>query len=224
MRADREFYEKEYHYAEDVDTGIDAKRLVLFFKGVRFSDARSYLDIGCGVGWALHYCFKKGLPGVGFDISERACRAAKKILDPMIQVLVADGEKLPLKSNRFDLAASLGTIEHFPSPARGLDEINRVLTRRGQAVFVVPNSYWVLNKLRLYKGTEQPQEMLATIGEWARFFQRHHFQVVSISRDIGPKVLKNKKPLGMIKRLLLKATLTLPREFAYQFIITCRKK
>ncbi|GAH42572.1 unnamed protein product, partial [marine sediment metagenome] len=88
---------------------------------------------------------------------------------------------------------------------------------------VVPNSYWVLNKLKLYKGTEQPQEMLATMGEWARFIQKHNLDVEEIRKDIGPKILKNKKPIGVLKRLILKFTIALPTLFAYQFIFICRR-
>lgn len=223
MREDRAFYEHEYHYGEDLEVGVDAGRLKLFFRGIKFNDDAKYMDIGCGVGWALHYCFHKGLKCFGFDISERAVRLARKILTPGIFILVADGEKLPFARSSMDLAASLGTIEHFPSPARGLQEIHRVLADNAQALFVVPNSYWILNKLRLYKGTEQPQEMLGTIGEWGRLFERNHLRVVGIGKDPGPPILKNRRLAGMAKRMLLKITLFLPREFAYQFIFVCRK-
>ena len=223
MNTGREFYEQEYHYDEDVEV-IDQKRLQRFFKHVDFSRIHIFLDVGCGVGWALRYCFDKTIKCVGFDISEKAIYLSKNILHQRITTLVADGEKLPFKDGTFDLISSLGTIEHFSSPTKGLEEIKRVTKKGGQILLVVPNSYWVLNKVKLYKGTEQPQEMLATLGEWARFIQKYNLDIKDIRKDIGPKILKNKKPIGVLKRLLLKFTITLPVLFAYQFIFICRRQ
>jgi ubiquinone/menaquinone biosynthesis C-methylase UbiE len=223
MHQGREFYEKEYHYDEDVVV-LDNKRINHFFKQVGFSDAKRYLDIGCGVGWALKYCFEKGLECVGFDIAERPIRLSKDILSPGVKTLVANGEKLPFPAGYFDLVSSLGTIEHFSSPDQGLEEIARVTRNGGQVLLVVPNSYWILNKLTFYKGTEQPQEMLATLGEWIRLFKQYNLRVMKISRDVGPKVFKNRNPLGIIKRLLLKFTLIMPIAFAYQFIFVCKRQ
>lgn len=222
MRSAREFYDKEYHYEEDV-TVIDQRRVKHFFKEVKFSEVNRYLDIGCGVGWALKYCFNKGIKCVGFDISEKAIYLSRDILPQRITTLVADGEKLPFKNGTFDLVSSLGTIEHFSSPAKGLEEIKRITKKGGQILLVVPNSYWVLNKVKLYRGTEQPQEMLATMGEWARFIQKHNLDIKEIGKDIGPKILKTKKPTGILKRLFLKFTIALPILFAYQFVFICRR-
>ncbi|MGB3340964.1 MAG: methyltransferase domain-containing protein [bacterium] len=223
MHNGREFYEKEYHYDEDVVV-LDNKRIHHFFKQIKFSEVKRYLDIGCGVGWALKYCSERGLECVGFDIAERPIRLSRDIVSPRINTMVANGEKLPFPARHFDLVSSLGTIEHFTSPSQGLKEITRVTRKGGQVLLVVPNSYWILNKLTFYKGTEQPQEMLATSGQWIRFFNQHNLKVEKISRDIGPKVFKNRNPLGIIKRLLLKFTLIMPLAFAYQFIFVCKRQ
>lgn len=223
MHTGRDFYEKQYHYDEDVIV-LDNKRIFHFFKKVEFSEVTRYLDIGCGVGWALKYCFEKGLNCVGFDIAERPIRLSRGIISSKVKTLVANGEKLPFPAGYFDLVSSLGTIEHFTSPSQGLEEIARVTVKGGQVLLVVPNSFWILNKLTFYKGTEQPQEMLATLGQWIRFINQHNLRVEATSRDIGPKVFKNMNPLGIIKRLILKITLILPVSFAYQFIFVCRKQ
>jgi ubiquinone/menaquinone biosynthesis C-methylase UbiE len=218
----KEYYDSTYHYEEDITTGLDPKRLHHFFKKVDFHAMTDYLDIGCGAGLALEYCHQYGLRATGFDISRRAILTAKKILPKSIMLLVADGEKLPFKDRSFDLASSLGTIEHFPSPCLGIKEIVRVGKKNGTVLFIVPNSYLILNKLRVYKGTEQPQEMLATMGEWARLFKSCGMEVLTVSKDIGPKIFKNLKITGVIKRAILKITLLLPVQFAYQFVFLCR--
>ena len=223
MYTEREFYESEYHYDEDIAVQ-DKKRIPRFFKNIQFRKAYNILDIGCGAGAALSFCHEKGLRCFGFDISQRAIRLSQLKAEAGVTTLVADGERLPFGSQSFDIVSSLGSIEHFSSPHRGLEEINRVTKRGGQVLLVVPNSYWLLNKFRLYKGTEQPQEMLATIGEWARLFRKHRLTVQKIGKDIGPRILKNRKPIGLVKRVLLKTTIALPLSFAYQFIFVCRKQ
>lgn len=223
MVKNREFYEKEYHYEEDI-TVIDEKRIRNFFKYIHFSKEYSFLDIGCGVGWALKYCFNRGIQCFGFDISHRAIALARNILSPDTKLLVADGEHLPFADNTFDLVSSLGTLEHFSSPAQGLKEITRITKPGGQVLLVVPNSYWILSRLKIYHGTEQPHEKTATLSEWGRFIQQYNLQIKKISKDLGPKILKNRNPIGILKRSVLKCTLLLPRSFTYQFIFVCRKQ
>lgn len=223
MHKTGDYYEREYHYDEDI-TAVDKKRIERFFRDIRFIAGNRILDIGCGVGQALRYCAERGLECVGFDISERAIRLAGRSLEEKIPTLVANGEHLPFAPSSFDLVSSLGTIEHFSSPARGLREIAAVTRKGGQVLLVVPNSYGLLNRIRLYAGTEQPQEMLATMGQWARLFRQHRIFVHKVSKDIGPAVFKNRHPLGILKRMLLKITIALPVSFAYQFVFVCRKK
>ena len=216
----REFYEHTYHYEEDIVVP-DVKRIARFFKCINFTRGQKYLDLGCGAGAALKFGEQHGLTCFGFDISARAIKLSR--LTTKAETLVADGEMLPYQSEFFDVVTSLGSIEHFSSVERGLEETGRVTREGGQILLVVPNSYWVLNKLQLYKGTEQPQEMLATIGEWARLFKKHGLIVRRVGKDIGPRIFKNYHPLGMLKRALLKITLALPKPLAYQFVFICQK-
>lgn len=217
----REFYEQTYHYEEDI-TAPDTKRIVRFFKDVNLRKDLRFLDIGCGTGAALNYCVQHGLQCFGFDISTRALKLSR--LSAKAETVVADGEMLPYRSAFFDIVSSFGSIEHFSRVEQGLKETSRVTKKGGQVLLVVPNSYWILNKLQLYKGTEQPQEILATIGEWARLFDHCGLMVQTVGKDIGPRIFKNRHPLGILKRALLKITLALPKSFAYQFIFVCRNK
>lgn len=222
MKNDREFYEKQYHFDEDVAV-LDNNRIANFFRHLKVKKTDFYLDIGCGVGTSLVFCRNLGCRCLGFDISERAIYLARKNISSEIQVMVADGENLPFRNNVFDIVSSLGSIEHFPSVEKGLQQLSNVIKPGGLALFVVPNSFWLLNKIHVYKGTEQPQEMLATIGEWGRLFTKHGFSTIKVHKDIGPKILKNFNFLAIIKRLLLRITIALPVPCAYQFIFVCKK-
>jgi ubiquinone/menaquinone biosynthesis C-methylase UbiE len=219
----REFYERNYHYEEDI-TLPDKKRIARFFENIHFTEDQLYLDIGCGAGAALNFCAQHGVQCHGFDISFRAIKLGRPSTNPDIATLVANGEKLPYRSSLFDIVSSLGSIEHFSSVERGLQETSRVTRKGGQVLLVVPNSYWLLSKLQLYKGTEQPLEMLATIGQWVRLFNRYGLSVQKIGMDFGPRIMKNHHPLGILKRALLKITIALPKSFAYQFVFVCQKR
>ncbi|MBN2619943.1 class I SAM-dependent methyltransferase [candidate division WOR-3 bacterium] len=219
----REFYEKEYHYDEDIEF-LDFRRIHYFFKKVRLQPKLMYLDIGSGVGGALTYCNAVGMKCVGFDISDRAIRLSQSILPPTIRTLVANGEHLPFRDGSFDVISSLGVIEHFSDPEQGAREIHRVLKENGQALLVVPNSYGILHRLKIYTGTEQPQELLATYYQWGHLLYKCGLQTMTVSSDLGPPVFKNTKILGIVKRLLLKFTLLLPTQYAYQFVFVCRKR
>ncbi|HEX7319655.1 MAG TPA: methyltransferase domain-containing protein [bacterium] len=224
MKKSIKFYNEKYHFEEDFHIGIDNKRIAKYFTDIEFKKNQKYLDIGCGVGWSLKYCINKGTIPFGVDISIRSLELTKRILNFNPYLVLADGQSLPFISESFDLVSALGTLEHFDSPKKGLEEINRVIKKNGQVIIVVPNSYGILNKLGLYKGTEQEQEMMATITEWVRYIQHSGFEIHSIKKDIGPRVLKNKNLFGIIKRFLLKITVFLPTAFAYCFIFSIKKQ
>jgi ubiquinone/menaquinone biosynthesis C-methylase UbiE len=224
MQKTKNFYDTKYHFVEDIYVGLDYRRIKNYFKGIKFDRNQKYLDIGCGVGWALKYCKEKGVTPFGIDISKKALKLAKRLSDNELSVVLADGQLLPFDDESFDLVSALGTIEHFDSPSQGLREINRVIKKQGEVIIVVPNSYGVLNKLEIYKGTEQEQEMMVTLAGWVNYIRNHGFAVIKINRDIGPKILKNKSLLGIIKRTFLKTTVFLPMVFAYCFIFLCRRK
>ncbi|MEO0216720.1 MAG: class I SAM-dependent methyltransferase [candidate division WOR-3 bacterium] len=228
MNGIRNFYENVYHFEEDVNVGLDVNRLKNFFKNINIKKVNKCLDIGCGVGWALTYLSTMKNSSdtlyVGIDISVKALRLAKTHLKPSINVLVANGERLPFQDEYFDLVYSLGTIEHFKDPEQGLSEIVRVTKKTGQILLVVPNSYWLLNKVKIYMGTEQPQEMLATLGEWGRLLGKFKLRISRVRKDIGPRVFKNRNIIGILKRFLLKYTILLSTSFAYQFVVYCEKK
>lgn len=223
MGTGREFYEKEYHFDEDIEV-IDQRRIHRYFEGVDFRGIQTALDVGCGVGWALKYCKEKGAIPFGIDISVKALKLSKMLPDMESIVVLADGQSLPFDNESFDLVSALGTIEHFDSPSQGLNEIYRVTKKHGITIIVLPNSYGILNKLGIYTGTEQEQEMMATLIEWTNFIQDHGFEIIKINKDTGPRILKNKNILGIVKRVLVKTTVFLPNVFAYCFIFLCRKK
>lgn len=52
-----------------------------------------------------------------------------------------NGEIMPFLKNAFDYVISEDFLEHVRSPERLLDELNRVLTKRGEIVFTTPGGW-----------------------------------------------------------------------------------
>ncbi|HDG67669.1 MAG TPA: class I SAM-dependent methyltransferase [candidate division Zixibacteria bacterium] len=221
MNEIKRFYDTEYHFEEDIQKP-DLGRLKGYFKHFEVHPGSSIVDIGCGSGLNLKFWEDKGLNMFGIDLSTKAIKIAKSIV-PTANLLVGDGQNLPFKESSFDYATLLGVLEHFPEPARGLDELYRVLKPGGKVCFVVPNSFGKLGKLVGFSGTEQEQELLLTMNEWKKLIEDHGFKVYHIHRDRGPKIFKNYKIIRMFFRVLLILTLLLPKSFAYQFVIYASK-
>lgn len=219
----RDYYNRLYHFKQDARL-LDFKRMKNFLSGLKIKPGSRYLDIGCGVGGALAVAKAKGAECYGMDISLTALSTAKGLVSKEIDLVLGEGEYLPFKDEVFDYVSVIGSLEHFRDPKAGLEEIKRVCLPSARVCLAVPNSYGILNKLGIYRGTNQPQEILATLSEWVRYIKESGYKTISIGSDRGPQILKNKKPHKIVERLLLRFTKCLPLSFAYVFIFICEKK
>lgn len=102
-------------------------------------DAR-FLDVACGAGFMLAEAEKIGLKTYGIDISPVAVKLARENVADS-HILIGDGENLPWPDNFFDYVTSLGSLEHYLDPEKGLEEIRRVLKKEGLACIMLPNSF-----------------------------------------------------------------------------------
>jgi SAM-dependent methyltransferase len=78
------------------------------------------VDVGCGEGWieALNP------EVVGVDFSAVALERARE--NGAVHLVQASAEDLPFADGAFDLAVSLGSLEHFADPVAALREMGRV--------------------------------------------------------------------------------------------------
>ena len=73
----------------------------------------SYLDIGCGTGWALGAAAEFGVGfAVGIDTDERALVTCKR--RSKANVVVASALQLPFKNAAFDTISAWDVVEHLP--------------------------------------------------------------------------------------------------------------
>jgi len=130
--AAKNYEKKAFFQAEVADRLLERLDLMS-------SDPLAVLDAGCSTGYctrALKDRFPKA-EVVGVDIAEEMIRQAKKSqrLFKKNDYQVADIEKLPFKSNTFDLVLSNLTFPWVENPEIALKELNRVLKPKGLLIF-----------------------------------------------------------------------------------------
>ncbi|MBU1930473.1 class I SAM-dependent methyltransferase [Candidatus Micrarchaeota archaeon] len=75
---------------------------------------KTFLDAGCGTGQLLRKLLKKGIDCKGCDVSEYAIRHYLPELKEQGIATLAGLEKLPFKTNAFDLVFCSDVMEHIP--------------------------------------------------------------------------------------------------------------
>jgi len=150
---------------------------------ISFRPGQRVLDVACGEGLLVKFAREQGLIAVGIDLSLQGTILAREFVNDTI-ITQANGEELPFASESFDIVTNLGSLEHFQDAETGLKEMIRVLRPGGQAVTVLPNSYYLVDILwevwRTGYGVshKQPLERFASFGEWREFIQRSGLRVI----------------------------------------------
>ncbi|MFQ6100903.1 MAG: methyltransferase domain-containing protein [Anaerolineae bacterium] len=110
-------------------------RLILDYlteQGVHIQNAR-VLDLGCGRGGYSCVMANAGAEVVSIDLSR------PETIPPTF--VLADALQVPFDSSRFSIVFCASLIEHVPTPARLLAEIERVLAPDGVAYLSFPPFY-----------------------------------------------------------------------------------
>lgn len=107
------------------------------FDRVRPFGARRALDLGCGVGAALHLSKKAGWSACGQDISENALRVAREVFGCV--TFSESIEQLAARGERFELVTAFNLIEHLPEPLSYLKTVCQLMADGGYLGLVVPN-------------------------------------------------------------------------------------
>jgi len=211
--AGREFYDTQYHFAEDAQRP-DERRIWRALRRLEPMRGTTLLDLGCGAGWATKLAKEQGgaTKVLGLDFSKTALDLAHRHT-PTILWIQADGTALPLADGAFDRLFCNGSLEHFPDVQQGLKQIARILRPGATAVLIVPN---------FYVRTEQPQEFRTHYWGWKTLLESAGLRVVSTNTDWGPPIFKNANLKRVIARTIGKILCAIPY-MPYQFIFTVKK-
>jgi len=106
-----------------------------------FAEGKTVLDLGCNTGYGTSLLSKIAKKVVGVDVSKEAISAAKKDYGSLgIDFRVIDGKQMPFDDDEFDVIMCCQVIEHIVDYDIFLEELKRVLSPTGVAVFTTPNS------------------------------------------------------------------------------------
>ena len=116
---------------------VERKRVrrILALLAPRFDDR--VLEIGCGAGNILAQVPTKRR--FGMDLAESLLAKAARRLERHGALVQGDAEHLPFRDRAWERVYCSEVLEHLPSPAAALAEMQRIVARGGVAVVSVPN-------------------------------------------------------------------------------------
>jgi ubiquinone/menaquinone biosynthesis C-methylase UbiE len=124
------------------------------------------LDAGCGAG-DVAIALAHGLPGAkvaGLDLSEPLLESARSSsakagLTDRLSFEKGDVQKMPFEDDWFDVAVSVNMLHVVQDPVAMLDEVERVLTRKGRLVLSDIKRSWVGFFMPILKAAYTPAEV-----------------------------------------------------------------
>jgi SAM-dependent methyltransferase len=119
------------------------------FRGARL------LEVGCGMGTDLLQFARGGARCTGIDLTPRSIEITRhrfKLYGADGDFMISDGERLPFRSECFDVVYSNGVLHHTPDTAGSIREVHRVLRPGGVAKIMLYHrnslNYWLEIVLR----------------------------------------------------------------------------
>jgi SAM-dependent methyltransferase len=111
-------------------------------------NGKNVLDIGCGFGLGGYFLFQnKTKSYIGIDINKDAIKYAKSHFESdKVKYFCSDAEKIKIK-NEFDIIVSFDVIEHLNNHFKYLENIKKLLKKRGLFILTTPNKYSTLEQL-----------------------------------------------------------------------------
>jgi SAM-dependent methyltransferase len=110
---------------------------------------RRLLEIGCGMGSDLLQFARGGARCIGIDLTPRSVEITRhrfRLYGAGGSFMISDGERLPFRSESFDVVYSNGVLHHTPDTAGAIREVHRVLRPGGVAKVMLYHrnslNYW----------------------------------------------------------------------------------
>jgi len=131
------YFSKIYDGINPIFYSDEMRRLVVDLAELE-EDSR-VVEIGCGTGFTTaEIVLRTGQENItAVDLTpEQMAKAISRL--PHVNFIRGDAENLPFKSSSFDAAISAGSIEYWPHPQKGIEEMVRVTKSGGRVVILAP--------------------------------------------------------------------------------------
>ena len=131
------YFSKIYDLVNPIFYSEEMRKTVVDMANIKQGDL--VLEVGCGTGFTTYEIVRRvGEENVvAVDITpEQMEKAIKRF--PNVKFVRGDAEELPFKDNVFDATISAGSIEYWPHPQLGIQEMARVTKPGGRVVILAP--------------------------------------------------------------------------------------
>src|SRR5579862_2355878 len=140
------------------------------------------LDVGSGAGWLVRLIAERVPEGrvIGMDISDEMVRRARRnyVAVENAMFVVGGVDAIPWDANFFTHAISVESAYYWPDPARGFQEIFRVL-REGGSAWILINYYLENTHSHQWAASFKIPAHLLGAGEWAALFRDAGFSEIA---------------------------------------------
>lgn len=132
-----EVFGSEFHRAgQEINAGVNDLVLGRLLDPAR-DGVRRVLDVGTGYGYLLRALARRGLEGVGVEVSAAESAFARERLG--LDVRTGLLEEVDLPAGAFDLAACFEVIEHVPRPIEFVTQMARAVRPGGWVLIQTDN-------------------------------------------------------------------------------------
>ena len=166
------------------------KNVLKFLESISFDKPFTFLDVGCGNGWAVRKIAKEKFckKSIGIDKSKEMIIQAKKKTETKKEEYIHTDIESMNHRRRFDFIFSMESLYYSDSIEVAVEKIFKLLKPGGQ--FFCGTDFYTDNKATArWAGIMKIQMHLHSKKEWREFFKRTGFNV----RTKNIKDLKNKK-------------------------------
>ncbi|WP_456329149.1 methyltransferase domain-containing protein [Archaeoglobus sp.] len=131
------YFSKIYDYINPIFYSDEMRKTVVDMANINGNSL--VLEVGCGTGFTTEEIVRRTGKDkvVAVDLTpEQMMKARAKLTN--VNYFLGDAENLPFKDDSFDAAISAGSIEYWPHPQKGIEEMARVTKSGGKVVILAP--------------------------------------------------------------------------------------
>jgi ubiquinone/menaquinone biosynthesis C-methylase UbiE len=141
-------------------------------------DGDHVLEVGTGTGIHATFLLKRNVGDFSLtcsDLSFPMLAEARKKVEVLrnVHFVVLEGERLPFPDECFDKVFLSGALHHFFDPTQGINEILRVLKKRGRFCIMEPNYIFPTNFIGTWTHLEERGLRNMTKGNLSGWLDAH---------------------------------------------------